>query len=145
MHALPEGRTKDLAASSISLGIAERDLKAAVDMASEISDTGIRTQVQQDAAGAWFSRDRAAAIRWMQSLPVGPTKDSAASGISQGMARNDPKAGVDMTLGIGGSNLRIQMFTQLATFWLRKDPVAATQRIHSSALPQQVKTQLLQR
>jgi len=204
MHALPEGRTKDLAASGISLGIAERDLNAAVDIASrigdtgirtqalekvgvyanpaaaaqsmqslpvgptrdsatkgisrrmsmtdpqagmeiasKISDTGVRTQAEAAAAWSWYRKDPAAAIQWLQSLPVGPTKDSAARGVSQSMAENAPQAAMNMATGIGDSNLRTEAQEKIVNNWFWKDPAAATQWINHSSLPQEGKAQLL--
>ena len=112
-------------------------------MASGIGDTGIRTKHEQDSAREFFNKDPAAAIPWMQSLPVGQTRDSASRGISQGMAFKDPQAAMDMASGIGDSNLRTEAQKNVVELWSKKDPAAATQWIKSSALPQQLKTQLL--
>jgi len=145
MQSIPEGRTKDLASQGISRGMSYTDLQAAMDMASGISDTGIRTQAEQEIVAKWSRKDPDAAIQWMQSLPVGQAKDLAAQGISQGMSLKDPQTAMAMASGIGDSNLRTSTQSYAAAFWLLKDPAAATQWINSSALPQEVKTQLLQR
>ena len=133
MHALPEGRTKDLAATGISLGMSEADPQAAIDNASKIGDTGLRTEAEQNAAMQWFRKDRTDAIQWMQSLPEGRTKDSAASGISQVVMfqKNDRKAAMDMASGIGDSNLRTEAQEKVVEYWFRNDPDAAIQWMQS--------------
>jgi hypothetical protein len=133
MHALPEGRTKDLAATGISLGMSKTDPQAAIDNASKIGDTGLRTEAEQNAALQWWRKDRTAAIQWMQSLPEGRTKDSAASGISQVIMqiKNDRKAAMDMASGIGDSNLRTEAQEKAVEYWFRNDPDAAIQWMQS--------------
>jgi hypothetical protein len=61
------------------------------------------------------------------------------------MAFKDPQAAMDMASGIGGSNLRTEAQKNVVEQWSEKDPAAATRWINRPALPQQVKTQLLQR
>ena len=119
--------------------------QAAFNMASEIGDTGIRTEAMVFAALSWCDHDRAAAIKWMQSLPVGDTKDMLSESISREMAARAPQAAMDIASLIGDSNRRTKAQETTAAKWLLKDPAAATQWIKSSALPQEVKTQLLQR
>jgi hypothetical protein len=50
---------------------------------------------------------------------------------------------MDMASGIGDSNLRTEAQKNVVEQWSKKDPAAAIQWINSSALPQEVKTQLL--
>jgi len=76
---------------------------------------------------------------------VGPKKDLAASGIIQSIAENDPKNALGLASRIFDSNLRTQALRTTAESWLTRDPAAATEWIKSSALPQEVKTQLLPR
>jgi hypothetical protein len=59
------------------------------------------------------------------------------------MARNDPQAAMNMASGIGDSNLRTEAQKNVVEQWSKKDPAAAIQWINSSALPQEVRTQLL--
>ena len=81
----------------------------------------------------------------MQSLPVGPNKDSVAKGISRALAANDPQAAFDIAAGIGNSDLRTTALKNVVEQWSKKDPAAATQWINRSSLPEDLKTQLLQR
>ena len=146
MQSLPVGQTKDSALLGFSYHYWNNsNPQAAFDMASGIGDTGIRTKEALNAARDYFSIDPAAAMPWLQSLPEGPTKDLAAGGISQGMAGKDPQAAMDMASGIGDSKLRTEALNTTAAKWLLQDPAAAAQWINSSALPQEVKTQLLSR
>jgi hypothetical protein len=132
MHALPEGRTKDLAATHISKGMSDTDPQAGLDMASKIGDTGLRTEAEQYAASRWFLKDRTAAIQWMQSLPEGRTKDSAASAFIQLVSRKeDLKVAMDMASGIGDSNLRTDAQELVVMYSFRSDPAAATKRMQS--------------
>jgi hypothetical protein len=144
MQSIPVGQTKDSALQGFIYHYQNNNNpQAAFDMASGIGDTGKRTEAELNAARWFFDRDPAAAVPWMQSLPVGPTKDLAASGISRGMFYADPQAAMDMASGIGDSNLRTEAQKNVVKQWSKKDPAAATQWINSSALPQQVKSQLL--
>ena len=146
MQSLPEGQTKDSALQGFIYHYQNNNNpQAAFDMATGIGDTGKRTEQELNAARWFFDHDPAAAVPWMQSLPVGPTKDLAASGISRGMFYTDPKEAMDMASGIGDSNLRIEAQKNVAERWSKKDPAAATQWINRSSLPQEVKTQLLPR
>jgi hypothetical protein len=52
---------------------------------------------------------------------------------------------MDMASGIGDSKLRTEAQKNVVEQWSKKDPAAATQWIKSSALPQQLNTQLLKR
>ena len=81
----------------------------------------------------------------MQSLPPGPPKDTLSEIISGPMAVNHPQAAFDIAAGIGDSNRRTKAQKKVVEQWSKKDPAAATQWINRSSLPQEVKTQLLQR
>ena len=150
MQSLPVGPTKDLAAMYISRDLSMREIEdrpAAVNMASGIGDSKMRTDALkiavQISADIWYRKDPAAAIQWMQSLPVGPTKDSAARGISSVMSYTDPQAAMNMASGIADSDIRTDALKIAVEEWSWKDPAAATQWINRSSLPQEVKTQLL--
>jgi hypothetical protein len=145
MQSLPVGQAKDFALNYISYQLTMSERQVAFNMASEIGDTGIRTEAMVFAALSWCDHDRAAAIKGMQSLPAGPNKDLVAVGMSRALAANDPQAAMDMATGIADKGIRTK--TQKITFeqWSKKDPAAATQWINRSSLPQEVKTQLLQR
>jgi hypothetical protein len=145
MQSLPEGKTKDNLSEAISWYMAKDYPQAAMDMASGIGDSSRRTAAQKYVVRRVSENDLAAATQWMQSLPAGRAKDLAASGICGAIFYADPQAAMDMASGIGDSDLRTEAQKTTAAKWLRKDPAAATQWIRSSSLPQQVKTQLLQR
>ena len=144
MLSLPEGQTKDLALKSISQGMYNNP-QAAWYLASVIGDEDIRNQAKRYVVWYWFLRDRPAASQWMQSLPVGPNKDLVAKGIVRALAANDPQAAFDIAAGIGNSDLRTTTLKNVVEQWSKKDPAAATQWINRSTLPQDLKTQLLQR
>jgi hypothetical protein len=151
INCLTVGPTKDLAASGIIQSIAENDPQNALGLASRIFDSNLRTQALKTTAESWLTRDPAAATQWinsfatqLQSLPQADfRRDGSLLGISQGMARNDPQAAMDMASGIGDSNLRTEAQKNVVEQWSKKDPAAAIQWINSSALPQEVRTQLL--
>jgi len=148
MQSLPEGKTKDIASSAVSQSMVKNDPQAAFDMASGIGDSKLRTEAEAFAARFLYKKDPAAAIQWMQSLPVGQTKDSAALGISYmsiGDKNTQAAVAMDIASGIGDTGLRTRAETEVARLWMFHDPAAATQWIKSSSLPQEVKTQLLQR
>ena len=148
MRSLPEGRDKELAAEGISYYMATKDPRAAWDLASGMADSGLRPRAEQRVLialrfGALTDPD--AASQWMLSLPPGPPKDTLSEIISGPMAQNDPQAAFDIAAGIGDSNRRTTALKNVVKQWSQKDPAAATQWIKNSALPQEVKTQLLQR
>ena len=115
--------------------------QAAMDMASGIGDTGIRTAAELIVVSGLAHKDPDAAIQWLQSLPAGPTKDVAASGISWSMAGIDPQAAMNMAKGIADKGIRTEAQKKVAGIWQWKDPSAATQWIKSSSLPREVKAQ----
>ena len=148
MRSLPEGRDKELAAEGISYYMANEDPRAAWDLASGIADSGLRPRAEQRVFialrfGALTDPD--AATQWMQSLPPGPPKDTLSEIIRGTMAQDHPQAAMDIAAGIGDSNRRTDAQKNVVKQWSKKDPAAATQWIKSSALPQEVKTQLLPR
>jgi hypothetical protein len=148
MRSLPEGRDKDLAAEGISTFMSQNHPQAAWDLASGIADSGLRGRAEQRVLislrfGSLTDPD--AASKWMQSLSPGPPKDTLSEIISGPMAVNHPQAAFDIAAGIGDSNRRTQAQKKVVEQWSKKDPAAATQWINRSSLPQEVKTQLLQR
>ena len=165
MQSLPEGRIKDLASQGVSEQLSDNDPQAAWDLALGIGDSKLRAQAQEKVVEQWCKSDTAAVAQWIQSLPVGdtkdrasagattaincltvgPKKDLAASGIIQSIAENDPKNALGLASRIFDSNLRTQALRTTAESWLTREPAAATQWIETSALPQEVKTQLLPR
>ena len=146
LQSLPVGPTRDLASMYIARDLSMRkieDLPAAVNMASGIGDTKMRTDTLKIAVQFWYRVDPAAAIQWMQTLPVGPTKDSAVIGISLGKSYSDPQAGMNMASEIADSDIRTEAQKNVVEEWSWRDPAAATQWINRSSLPEDVKTQLL--
>ena len=145
MLSLPEGPARDVALHGVSDGLSMSDRQDGMDLKLRISDTGLRTEFLDSEACHWCSKDRAAATRWMQSLPEGPNKDLVAKGIVRALAANDPQAAFDIAAGIGDFKLRTTALNNVVEQWSKKDPAAATQWINRSSLPEDLKTQLLQR
>ena len=146
MQSLPVGPTRDLAAMYIARDLSMRNIEdrpAAVNMASGIGDTKMRTDALKSAVKFWYRVDPAAAIQWMQSLPVGPSKDTAVIGISLGKSYADPQAAMKMASEIADSDIRTEAQKNVVEEWSWRDPAAATQWINSSSLPEDVKIQLL--
>jgi len=137
MQSLPKGDTKDRLSEAISRYMATDYPQAAMDMASGISDSNRRTAAQKYVVRREFEL--------MQMHPERKTKDNFSEAISWYMAKDYPQAAMDMASGIGDSNRRTAAQKYVAERWSETDPAAATQWIKSSALPQEVKTELLQR
>ena len=148
MQSLPEGRDKELAAEGISAFMALNSPRAAWDLASGIADSRLRARAEHKVLiqlGFGSLTDPDAATQWMQSLPVGYTKDMLSEIFSRQMAYIHPQVAMDIAAGIGDSNRRTEAQKNVVKQWSKKDPAAATQWINRSSLPQEVKTQLLQR
>ena len=148
MQSLPEGRIKDLAAKGISDFMSLDHPRAAWDLDSGIGDSNLRSSAEfrvliQLSMGSLTDPD--AATQWMQSLPKGDTKDRLSAAIIRPIAKNEPQVAMDIAAGIGDSDLRTTALKKVVEQWSQKDPAAATQWINRSSLPQEVKTQLLQR
>jgi len=148
MQSLPEGRIKDLAAKGISDFMSLDHPRAAWDLDSGIGDSNLRSSAEfrvviQLSMGSLTDPD--AATQWMQSLPKGDTKDRLSAAIIRPIAKNHPQVAMDIAAGIGDSNRRTEAQKNVVEQWSQKDPAAATQWINRSSLPQEVKTQLLQR
>ena len=148
MLSLPEGPARDVALMSLRDGLTmdrRIDFQNLMDLYLRISDTRVRTELLDSDSFLWCYQDRASATQWMQSLPAGPNKDSVAKGMSRALAANDPQAAFDIAAGIGDFKLRTTALKKVVEQWSQKDPAAATQWINRSSLPEEVKTQLLQR
>ena len=148
MQSLPEGRDKELAAEGISAFMALNSPRAAWDLASGIADSRLRARAEHKVLiqlGFGSLTDPDAATQWMQSLPVGYTKDMLSEIFSRQMAYIHPQAAFDIAAGIGDSDLRTTALKNVVKQWSKKDPAAATQWINRSSLPEDVKTQLLPR
>ena len=148
MLSLPAGPARDVALMSLRDGLTmdrRIDFQNLMDLYLRISDTRVRTELLDSDSFLWCYQDRASATQWMQSLPAGPNKDSVAKGMSRALAANDPQAAFDIAAGIGDFKLRTTALKNVVEQWSKKDPAAATQWIKNSALPQEVKTQLLKR
>ena len=148
MLSLPEGPARDVALMSLRDGLTmdrRIDFQNLMDLYLRISDTRVRTELLDSDSFLWCYQDRASATQWMQSLPAGPNKDSVAKGMSRALAANDPQAAFDIAAGIGGSDLRTTALKNVVEQWSQKYPAAATQWINRSSLPEDLKTQLLQR
>ena len=148
MQSLPEGRDKELAAEGISAFMALNSPRAAWDLASGIADSRLRARAEHKVLiqlGFGSLTDPDAATQWMQSLPVGYTKDMLSEIFSRQMAYIHPQAAFDIAAGIGDSDLRTTALKNVVKQWSKKDPAAATQWINRSSLPEEVKTQLLKR
>ena len=148
MQSLPEGRDKELAAEGISAFMALNSPRAAWDLASGIADSRLRARAEHKVLiqlGFGSLTDPDAATQWMQSLPVGYTKDMLSEIFSRQMAYIHPQAAFDIAAGIGDSDLRTTAQKNVVKQWSKKDPAAATQWINRSSLPQEAKTQLLPR
>ena len=148
MQSLPEGRDKDLATKGISDFMSLNHPRAAWDLASGVGDSRLRYRAEfrveiQLSMGSLTDPD--AATQWMQSLPVGDTKDRLSAVISRPMAKNHPLAAFDIAAGIGDSDLRTKALKNVAWVWFWETPAVATQLVKSLFLPQEVKTQLLPR
>jgi len=148
MQSLPKGRIKDLAAKGISDFMSLDHPRAAWDLASGIADSRLRPWAEQRVLSQLSMgslTDPDTATQWMQSLPKGDTKDRLSAAFIRPMSRDHPQAGFDIAAGIGDSDLRTKALKEVVEQWSKKDPDAATQWINRSALPQEVKTELLQR
>jgi len=98
-----------------------------MDMATGIGDSNLRTKAQRSVAMEWSDKDPAAAIQWMQSLPEGQTKDSAAYGMSAayGISTDGPQAAMEIASGIGDSNRGTEAQKWVAKQWFKQNPDAA--------------------
>jgi hypothetical protein len=127
MQSLPEGRDKDLATKGISDFMSLNHPRAAWDLASGIGDSRLRGRAEfrveiQLSMGSLTDPD--AATQWMQSLPVGDTKDRLSAVISRSMAQDHPLAAFDIAAGIGDSNLRTR---SIELFLMRVAPKVFTE------------------
>ena len=131
MLSLPVGQTKDLALQRISEGMYYDNPQAAWYLASVIGDAGIRFMSKRFVAWEWYKKDRAAARQWMLSLPEGPARDIALSGVSDGLSMSDRQDGMDLKLKISDTGLRTEFLDAYACDWCSKDRAAATQWMQS--------------
>jgi hypothetical protein len=131
MLSLPVGKSKDLALGRICQGMYYDNPQAAWYLASVIGDAGIRNNAKRFVAWEWYKKDRAAARQWMLSLPEGPARDVALSGVSDGLSMSDRQDGMDLKLSISDTGLRTEFLDAYACDWCSKDRAAATQWMQS--------------
>ena len=121
MQSLPEGRDKELASEGISAFMALNSPRAAWDLASGIADSRLRARAEHKVLiqlGFGSLTDPDAATQWMQSLPVGYTKDMLSEIFSRQMAYIHPQAAFDIAAGIGDSDLRTTALKNVVKQWM---------------------------
>ncbi len=123
---------------------AESDPKAALAWANQQTDPELKASILNGVIPSMVQTDPQGALAAALSLPPGVFQDDMIRQACLQAGVKYPQAGMNVASGIGDPNLRTQAQETVAMEWLHRDRAAATQWITSSALPQEVKTRLLQ-
>jgi len=75
--------------------------------------------------GSWASKDPVGAARWVDTLPLGASRDSAASALAFNLINRDPASGAAWLTSIGEEKIRQNVSKNFARQWLRVDAPAA--------------------
>jgi len=131
-------------AESIVCNLYDSDPQGAVSLALSLPEGGYKQRAIIQLGAQMSLKDPEEALAMLQSLPVGQTKDSFSVAAVNNLAKIDIQAAMNVASGIGNTEQRNEAQQNVAMTWLPRDRAAATQWITSSALPQEVKTRLLQ-
>jgi hypothetical protein len=86
----------------------------------------------QEIASEWTKKDSQAASEWIDPLPPGKEKDKAIEGMVQELGAKDPYGSTAWASTIGDENTRVNLVSQNAQIWLKKDPDAAREWINAT-------------
>jgi hypothetical protein len=140
---LPPELRWEMTTLSIVNAWTEVDPRAAAAWVETIPEGELRNDALQSVAISLASYDRSVLEGWISGLPAGASRDSAITAFVHCTASRDPGAAAGWAARIDDPSLRIARLEQVGRHWLGIDPVAARQWILNSALPDDMKTQLL--
>lgn len=94
-----------------------------------------RTRLYATVARNWVDKQPTEASVWVDSLPTGPERDSAASGLTQVIQRNDVFSAMSWAESIRDEKLRNQTILEIWEGWRRRDGVAAGRWLREGEVP----------
>src|SRR5437588_1972315 len=102
----------------------------------------VRETILGGAINYWAASDLAAAGEWIKGLS-GPARDEALGTYTYNLLRKDPNTAAAWAVTISDPKIRDKSLNGIATFWLNKDPAAASTWIQNRNLPAADKKRLL--
>jgi len=138
---LPDLDTRRQAEHVLVIQMAVNDPQGASEYAATLP-ADVREATLGGAINYWAASDLAAAGEWIKGLS-GPARDEAVATYTYNLLRKDPNAAAAWAVTISDSKIRDKSLNGIATFWLNKDPAAASTWIQNSNLPAADKKRLL--
>lgn len=115
---------------------AARDPKAAVAWLNTLAEGQGRSEGTFSALRNWTREDPLAASQYLVDMPASQAKDSAVSGFARSLAGEDPQSAIAWAGTITDETSRVKTLTRAGQSWFRTDPVAASNWLQTSNLPQ---------
>lgn len=109
----------------------------------EFPEGAAREQAMEELMNCWAGNNTTAAAQWLQSMPPARSRDVAVSAFSSALDHTDPEVAFQWASTIADKTMRDQQQQNSGRIWLQKNPGSARASILQSALPDNIKAQLL--
>jgi hypothetical protein len=83
----------------------------------------------------WYGLDAQAAMTWADQLPIGTEHDAFLSGMSQGLAAEDPSRAAPLAASIATGEIQAEALKNLAVTWVLQHNCGQDAAAWSAALP----------
>jgi RNA polymerase sigma factor (sigma-70 family) len=143
---LPVGDDRTIVAMNLLLStLFAKDREAASSWVLGLAPETKRSQTITLIAEVWSSHDLRAAGEWLNRQGSGPEMDPAVSRFATLAAARDPATAMNWAQTVTDATMRDNSIKTIAQRWLKVDAPAAQTWIANSALPEQMKADLLRR
>ncbi|MGH8047373.1 MAG: hypothetical protein ACREKL_09015 [Chthoniobacterales bacterium] len=107
--------------------------------AGDVRNTAIEATMRE-----WSENDPDASLTWLDhQMPAGAERDSLVESIARNLQEDSPVFAMKFAAALPNPKAREQLQESIARSWVDSSPVAAAAWIHSSSLPESVKSSLL--
>ena len=125
LQSAPDQRELYRLATAIADSLANNDLPAAREWASNLPTGELRDGALHQVAEQFVKDDAPAASEWIKSMPPGKAKDGAARELVSAIKRRDPAGAFEWARNIQDENLRSSSLGDVLGAWRELDPDAA--------------------
>ena len=122
------------AAAKMIPSLVARDPQSALALSDKLPEEARATHTNL-VTHAWAKADPQASLRWMSTLPVGPQRDAAASGVVSALYAKEPGTAYPLAKEISDKETRVHQLQAVFGSWMFNDAGAAQRAIASSGLP----------
>ncbi len=144
IQSMPEGSAKQKAVPAMADSLAKDDPAAAAQWLAPFPDSPQKGTAAANIIRNWDKDDPVKAEAWLSQLPTGFSKDAATKTFSNDTFDADPARAVQLATSISDPKVQQAQVSNLLKKWMGTDSASATVAVQKSALPDDVKNQLLQ-